>query len=833
MSNTSNLDLERPDRGAAAWHTSLNSNMTKLDTGYGNNVSTIADLPQMYIETGTFNFTTGDTITLPVEVDATNEYSVEITPTSRAGAIGDIYVTKTTTNFVVKCAENNTTDTFEAVIYYIGDIASYGGSIYRRWYVSPDAGIADHGDTAETGSFAWVLDQIGATVATVELPGNKAYVISTTLVVAGNIHLIFQNEAVLTDDGSNADLTINGTFDAGLYQIFNWGNGTGSVLFGGGATEDVKPEWFDAVGDGANNDRDSIFYADAAAANATVPLRFTANRTYKMNTACNPTTSWVCDGMAKITSGLAIGNIWHTVTSATDIRFEGLHFDGTGSQNQFLKILTSTGVTIERCKFEDVTLNGTMLADDWTILLDGSENVTIKNCWFEDIETTPIFIYSATQSKNIIVTENYFYDTADGPDGNYAPCVYVNNDNLGVEHLIISNNHVKTGFGLCQVLGSYITITGNTIEDCENGIVIDDEDTPTTSVDVVISNNSIYNIDAESIRVNPTDRLTITGNTIDTHQMISVRGCTNATISGNSIYNSSSYGIQIREHDTSVLFSAVCVNGNTIKTYAGTGILISGQGDDVVITGNNLIDGNGTPQGILIDTSATLGDITRVVINNNNIYDGYDGIRARSLIDGVISGNLITLMSHIGIYLQSTDGISSDNINVIGNIVEAGTDRALYVESAITNLNVYGNILSSSHATETTRILGASTGHYLNNIHKDNKLLVLSDGTTLMETSMAPRQQVVAGSPVDVADDTTMVLVDYTATGAATVNLADPWKGRRVLIKDSGMNANSNNITIGRGSKNIEGAAANQTISADGGFMELEYDGTEWWIINS
>jgi len=264
MSNTANLDLERPDKGDTEWHTSLNSNMTKLDTGYGNNVATVADLPQVYIETGTFNFTTGDTITLPVEVDATNEYSVEITPTSRAGAIGDIYVTKTTTNFVVKCAENNTTDTFEAIIYYIGDIASYGGSIYRRWYVSTDAGITDHGDTADTGSFAWVLDQIGATPATVELPGNKVYLISTTLAIADNIKLIPQMGAILTDDGSNADLTISGSIDAGLYQIFDWGNGSGNLTFGDNSNKDIMAEWFGYSVDetAVNND---IFFNTAVA----------------------------------------------------------------------------------------------------------------------------------------------------------------------------------------------------------------------------------------------------------------------------------------------------------------------------------------------------------------------------------------------------------------------------------------------------------------------------------------------------------------------------------------------------------------------------------------
>ena len=240
MSNTANLDLERPDKGDTEWHTSLNSNMTKLDTGYGNNVATIADLPQMYIETGTFNHDTGDTITLPVAVDAINEYSVEITATTGAGTDPElIWVEKATTNFVVKCNGNNTTDTFEAVIYYLGDIASYGGSIYRRWYVSPDAAITDHGDDTDTGSFAWVLDQIGAGLATVELPGNKTYTITTATAVPDNVNIIPQKGAIF---GGAGTLTFDNPAQiimTGRQQIFG-ASITVSFTYSGSA----KPEWW-------------------------------------------------------------------------------------------------------------------------------------------------------------------------------------------------------------------------------------------------------------------------------------------------------------------------------------------------------------------------------------------------------------------------------------------------------------------------------------------------------------------------------------------------------------------------------------------------------------
>lgn len=267
MSNTSNLDLERPIKGADEWHTSLNLNMTKIDSVVGSNTSSISDLPQVYIETGTLNYTTGDTITLPVAVDAINEYSVEITLTTGGGTDPEIiWVEKTTTNFVVKCTGNNTTDTFDAVIYYIGDIASYGGSVYRKWYVSTDAAITDHGDDTDTGSFAWVLDQISTTPSTVEMPGNKTYTITTSTGVVSTVNVTAQKGAIWDGAGT---LTFDNTdqIDAGSQQqIFG---SSITVVFTNGGTAYIG--WFDnltqAIASGAN----IKFESDISVVTLTIP----------------------------------------------------------------------------------------------------------------------------------------------------------------------------------------------------------------------------------------------------------------------------------------------------------------------------------------------------------------------------------------------------------------------------------------------------------------------------------------------------------------------------------------------------------------------------------
>ena len=376
MSNTSNLDLERPDKGAPDWHTSLNSNMTKLDTGYGNNVATVADLPQMYIETGTFNSTTGDTITLPVEVDATNEYSVEITPTSRAGIIGDIWVTKTTTNFVVKCVEANTTDTFEAVIYYLGDIASYGGSIYRRWYVSTDAGIVDHGDDTDTGSFAWVLDQIGATPSTIELPGNKTYTITTATAVPDNVNIIPQKGAVFDGAGTL-------TFD-NYAQIQVADNQT---IFGSSITivftnpPTVHPEWWvENATPGTTDMSPAIDSAIASFPNKGGKIKL-LNDTYRFNTSIvYPVVSGEIRGIeiegegsslgaggatnpygTRIDSYIAGGNVFDLTTSdaiSINVRFRNFTVydrEGTGANYGIEATMITSGCVFENIGFKAFT----------------------------------------------------------------------------------------------------------------------------------------------------------------------------------------------------------------------------------------------------------------------------------------------------------------------------------------------------------------------------------------------------------------------------------------------------------------------------------------------
>lgn len=71
-----------------------------------------------------------------------------------------------------------------------------------------------------------------------------------------------------------------------------------------------------------------------------------------------------------------------------------------------------------------------------------------------------------------------------------------------------------------------------------------------------------------------------------------------------------------------------------------------------------------------------------------------------------------------------------------------------------------------------------------------------------------------------------------TNGGAVTITLPPtPNQDQVVIIYDQGGAALTNNITIDRNGKNIDGAASNVTIATNRGARLLQYNGTAWFII--
>ena len=726
MSNTANLNLERPDKGADEWHTSLNLNMTKLDTSVGNNVASISDLPQIYIETGTFNHDVGDVITLPVGVDAVNEYSVTITPTTGAGTdIGFIYVSKAVDNFTVYCTGNNHTDTYSAVIYYIGDINSYGGSIYRKWYVSPDASITDHGDDTEVGSFAWILDQIGLDAATVVFPGNKTYVVSTTVAAGSDIRLEFQSAAVLQDDGSNADLTINGFIDAEPHQqIFDWGNGSGSVSFSNTSAAILYPEWW-----GVDGTADDVQIAAACVAGAAskIPVELCQD-----NYAISSTTITLAANSniySKNKSTLTVANGFDrnifTITGA-NVVIDGIKIDGDGANQTtchaiYCNTTASNNIIVRNCIADSI----------WGYFIQVT-NVTVSGweVYNNKITNSGLLIYDASR------TQISFQTTAA----------------TTFDDIKVHDNTIDTCGGGIQVYGD----AGQAIENIHT------------------NNNTVLNVEVIPIEYNSTgvNNSEVSGNVCQGSGTNGISGYFNGCIiSNNVVKDQTQYGIEWNGNGSVII-------GNIVENCA-VGILSSHNSENFTISSNTIVDttsalnGDGIrfslatykngivhnnlivdpySSGITFTGNSTLGDVENVSIENNvfifetargasqvptaiNIYDGknisisnnkvyvYEGSAgAWEYLNGVIQ--IARASEQVSITGNDIIGVDA-LINHTGITIYAVV-KHLYIKNNIIRSMAYG-ITTTSNTDPHCEILGNSinectTPLTLQIYHKTEKL---------------------------------------------------------------------------------------------------------------
>lgn len=112
-----------------------------------------------------------------------------------------------------------------------------------------------------------LADAITATQASgvkvVTLAGGTALV-GGALTVPNGVTLRVPEGAKLKP-ANGVTLTINGAFEAGLYQVFDLSAG-GSVSFGAGSVDLVRPEWFGAKADGVTDCTDALNTALAVAA---------------------------------------------------------------------------------------------------------------------------------------------------------------------------------------------------------------------------------------------------------------------------------------------------------------------------------------------------------------------------------------------------------------------------------------------------------------------------------------------------------------------------------------------------------------------------------------
>ena len=152
-----------------------------------------------------------------------------------------------------------------------------------------------------------------------------------------------------------------------------------------------------------------------------------------------------------------------------------------------------------------------------------------------------------------------------------------------------------------------------------------------------------------------------------------------------------------------------------------------------------------------------------------------------------------------------------------------GAERVFIVEDATAR--------SSSNYTLTVKTV-SGTGV---TIPIGAKIVLYSDGTNISAGPITKGYYTIPAAYTAVNGD--QLLINTTGTGGGlnapvTVTLpASPAIGNEVTFIDSGNGFNSNNLTIGRNSQPILGAASNLTVSTNGAAFTLVYvNSTRGWI---
>lgn len=134
-------------------------------------------------------------------------------------------------------------NSYDVQVYYIPSVDLNQNSNYY-----PDHNAADQGVTGDSNTVKYYIDTISTDSGTIFFRHNSGgatttYTFSTNETIPSNINVIIEKGAILSI-GAGITLTINGSFDAGLYQVFSGG---GSVV---GLKTDCS-EWFGGSADGA------------------------------------------------------------------------------------------------------------------------------------------------------------------------------------------------------------------------------------------------------------------------------------------------------------------------------------------------------------------------------------------------------------------------------------------------------------------------------------------------------------------------------------------------------------------------------------------------------
>ena len=435
----------------------------------------------------------------------------------------------------------------------------------------------------------------------------------------------------------------------------------------------VSPRWFGATGDGITDDTVAI----QAAANEAKEIYFNEGL-------------YLTGPITLQNNSRVWGGGWNCILRALDSADQTNDVLGLGQYFVF------GGDQIEKVHVSNLAFRGKDRTEDerqvHMIFLAGCTDWTVENCFFTECGGTPVRCIpnrfptpNTVGCTDITVKNNTMFQVGHEFSGNGRDAIYFN----GTKRAICDGNLVDgTGRQGIVVEGSipaplasqYIIITNNQIRNPLTGGIDDESE---EGQFIMISNNIVEQPSiGAGIRSSGGFGEKIVSDNIVTGANLGIKvaapnasGLTSATVSGNLIKNSGTFGIEISRTKNAT------VTGNTIDNSALEGIIVSDGCDTVSIAGNSI---NGAGETGILCNRAT----SSLVISSNNIKDPAN-------VD----------VTESGISVSATGGNTHDNVTIIGNNIDGTTNTYGINTDDIVNLTVVGNNASGA-TTADFRITG-------------------------------------------------------------------------------------------------------------------------------
>jgi parallel beta-helix repeat protein len=330
-------------------------------------------------------------------------------------------------------------------------------------------------------------------------------------------------------------------------------------------------------------------------------------------------------GVTTISLGAAKGfkNTNYLTTGDSNISVSDITIDGNGLYDTHVEFFGVQNGIIERVHFYNITVALPAVTVACGIVgLSGIEtrNITVKNCYFDTISDYGVNLDPLSTHevlRDVIITGNHFNEVETG-----IACQRNCND------IDITNNVYKyssaTCIGVKACPGADATNPGRNINISNN--IFESASLDTTfaisignvTYNAIAANNIVRGFNY-GVYLNFHPNYTLVENNNISACNIGITDVSEAehtSVIGNYLYGCGSYGIMF---DTPLDI----ISNNTVSNSGLHGIYLTGQSDNVIVSGNNSdhngTSGPGTYSGIYLD------GVTNAVITANHCYDSSSG----------------------------------------------------------------------------------------------------------------------------------------------------------------------------------------------------------------